>query len=257
MLSLVLALMLGTALPEDAAPGCGFEPPAPGLIARTGEEPGLYCFSYTYPEAAARIEALRSLLETESRRAETQLRTEAAEMHREAAEFSDHRPPPHALERGWSVAADAGPLLSLLGATSIYSGGAHGNLLYDVLIWDRNSGGRIRFADLFDQPGEALRLLARDFCPALAHEQKLRRGDYYDPDDMFAECPSVGSVPLLPVAGPSGRVERIQALLAPYVAGPYAEGPYEIDLPVGPALLGLVKPRYRPAFAGTGTDQPQ
>jgi hypothetical protein len=45
------------------------------------------------------------------------------------------------------------------------------------------------------------------------------------------------------------RFNRIGLIAAPYVAGSYAEGPYEITLPVTPAVLAAVKPEYKAAFA--------
>ena len=44
--------------------------------------------------------------------------------------------------------------------------------------------------------------------------------------------------------------DRIGFLIAPYEAGPYAEGSYEVTLPVTPAVLAAVKPEWRGAFAG-------
>ena len=43
--------------------------------------------------------------------------------------------------------------------------------------------------------------------------------------------------------------DRIGILVAPYEAGPYAEGDYEITLPVTDAVIAAVKPEYRPSFA--------
>jgi len=42
---------------------------------------------------------------------------------------------------------------------------------------------------------------------------------------------------------------RIGVLIDPYAAGPYAEGGYEVTLPVTPAVLRAVKPEYRALFA--------
>jgi hypothetical protein len=38
-------------------------------------------------------------------------------------------------------------------------------------------------------------------------------------------------------------------LVAPYNAGPYAEGSYEVTVPVTPEILALVKAEYRDSFA--------
>ena len=44
------------------------------------------------------------------------------------------------------------------------------------------------------------------------------------------------------------RFNRIGLLVGPYAAGPYAEGSYDITLPVTPAVLKAVKPEFRAAF---------
>ena len=43
--------------------------------------------------------------------------------------------------------------------------------------------------------------------------------------------------------------DRLTVYAGPYVAGPYAEGAYEIDLAVDSAILAAVKPEYREAFS--------
>jgi hypothetical protein len=37
-------------------------------------------------------------------------------------------------------------------------------------------------------------------------------------------------------------------LVPPYEAGPYAEGAYEVTLPVSAAVVAAVKGEYRPSF---------
>jgi hypothetical protein len=45
------------------------------------------------------------------------------------------------------------------------------------------------------------------------------------------------------------RFNRIGLIASPYVAGSYAEGQYEVTLPVTPKVLAAVKPEYKAAFA--------
>lgn len=45
------------------------------------------------------------------------------------------------------------------------------------------------------------------------------------------------------------RIDRIGLLVGPYVAGPYAEGTYDLTLPVTPAIVAAVRPEWREAFA--------
>lgn len=67
--------------------------------------------------------------------------------------------------------------------------------------------------------------------------------------DDFEECPAPSSLTVL--LGSANRLQftRIGFIADPYVAGPYSEGSYEVTLPVTPALLKVVKPEYRAAFA--------
>ena len=50
------------------------------------------------------------------------------------------------------------------------------------------------------------------------------------------------------MTGPSGRIETFQVLIEPYAAGSYAEGTYEISVPVSDAVLALVRAKFGTAF---------
>ena len=63
------------------------------------------------------------------------------------------------------------------------------------------------------------------------------------------ECPPLGDQVVVPVdADEDGRFERLRVLLGPYAAGPYAEGSYEVDVPVTGEMRALVKAQYRESF---------
>jgi hypothetical protein len=89
------------------------------------------------------------------------------------------------------------------------------------------------------------------FCKALNRERTARRGEpvMADSDDPFDQCidPTASTV----ILGSSNRqqFDRVGILIGPYEAGPYAEGAYEITLPVTKAVLMAVKPQYRSIFA--------
>ena len=52
------------------------------------------------------------------------------------------------------------------------------------------------------------------------------------------------------VGSSNGRTfDRIGIWYGPYVAGPYAEGAYELDFPVDARVLAAVKPEYEAAFS--------
>ena len=45
------------------------------------------------------------------------------------------------------------------------------------------------------------------------------------------------------------KFDRVGVQIAPYIAGPYAEGDYEFTFDVTPEVLATVRPKYRAAFA--------
>lgn len=52
----------------------------------------------------------------------------------------------------------------------------------------------------------------------------------------------------LPQPNPK-QANHIGLIADQYLAGSYAEGPYEITLPVTPAVIAAVKPEYRAGFS--------
>ena len=45
-----------------------------------------------------------------------------------------------------------------------------------------------------------------------------------------------------------GRFDEVEFVASPYTAGPYAEGEYELVLPVTRQLIAAIKPVYRASF---------
>ena len=46
----------------------------------------------------------------------------------------------------------------------------------------------------------------------------------------------------------NGRFDHVRVTADQYVAGPYAEGPYEISLPITETMLKRLKSEYRTSF---------
>ena len=66
---------------------------------------------------------------------------------------------------------------------------------------------------------------------------------------MFDDCPALSDIAIIPTdKSKDGRFDRFLLVASPYVAGPYAEGTYEIELPVTPELIAALKGDYRPSF---------
>ena len=150
-----------------------------------------------------------------------------------------------------STAGSSTELLSLRQSTGYYTGGAHPNSFTKAHYWDRVGIRTIESGDLFI--GDALEgLLADRFCPKLNEERLARRGEMFG-DGIFDECPTAQSLSVIAVDADENRAfERFDVVADPYVAGPYAEGRYEIELPVDEDMLAMLKPAYRGSFEVAG-----
>ena len=66
---------------------------------------------------------------------------------------------------------------------------------------------------------------------------------------MFDDCPTLDDVSVIPVdANKDGRFEQLLFVASPYVAGPWVEGTYEIELSVNPDLIAALKAEFKPSF---------
>lgn len=223
--------------------------PAPrpgGVEVRTAD----YAFSYLWPAAVEAVPALRARLENDREAIRRAFAREAADARREAASDPGRPFLPHELSVEWRVAATLQDWLSLSQHISVFEGGAHPNSGFDSLVWDRKAGVERPALDLFTSPEALDAAIGAPFCEALDRERAARRGEPVNRQsgDEFDACiaPSEQTV----VLGSSNRktFNRIGILVAPYAAGPYVEGAYEVTLPVTPAVLEAVKPEFRAAF---------
>ncbi len=67
--------------------------------------------------------------------------------------------------------------------------------------------------------------------------------------DDFSACVKPDATNLLLGSRSGRKFDRVGVQIAPYIAGPYAEGAYEFTFDVTPEVLETVKPEYRDAFA--------
>jgi hypothetical protein len=146
----------------------------------------------------------------------------------------------HEHAHDWSMTADTSRLLALAGRHYAYTGGAHGNTGYQARLWDKQSRRLIRFEELFTDWPAARKLLEPAFCTALAME---RQGRF--PDQPAGTCPDVAALPMMPYGDLAPVARQWRVLVAPYVAGAYAEGSYLITLAWPNGISALVQPRYR------------
>jgi hypothetical protein len=94
--------------------------------------------------------------------------------------------------------------------------------------------------------------LGEGWCAGLKAERTARLGEeasaVMDEDDIFP-CPPIAELQIYPASSDGQRFDRIELLAGQYVAGSYAEGIYEVTLPVTAQVLAAVRPQYRAAFA--------
>ncbi|GGB96302.1 hypothetical protein GCM10011494_13500 [Novosphingobium endophyticum] len=210
----------------------------------------LFEFGYAYPDAAGAIPGLRAMLDRRLDEARASLSVESRADQNEAKKGGfPYRP--HANDTTWKVVTELPGWLSLSSEIYVYTGGAHGMSAFDSLLWDKQAGAAREPLDLFTSSAALRKPIQRPFCNALDREREKRRGGpvRHGADDMFSDCINPLESTLI-LGSSNGRTfDRIGILVAPYAAGPYAEGTYEITLPVTQAVLDAVKPAYRASFS--------
>jgi len=217
------------------------------------EETETYIFAYSYPAAAGRIEKLRQWLDTELIRSKDVLVGESTR-GRADAEANGYPYNPHSFSKKWQIVTNLPRWLSLSAQVATYSGGAHGNYTFDTLLWDRDADRVREPLALFASPAALDEALGKTYCDKLNAERAKRRGELPEVGGtgMFDECLKVEEVTVL-LGSSNGRTfDRIGLLAAPYQAGPYAEGSYEITLPVTRAVLDAVRPEFKADFTVKG-----
>ncbi|MCW2382512.1 MULTISPECIES: DUF3298 and DUF4163 domain-containing protein [unclassified Sphingobium] len=209
-------------------------------------------FRVSWPAAAAAIAPLDAMLQesAEKQRKETEdgIRAEEASAKEAGYPFRGY-----SYTEDWSVAADVPTLLVLRSEGYSYTGGAHGMPLVKVLYWDKAGNKALEAGDLFDIA--ALGRAVKDrFCAALNAERTKRRGEPVgsgegSPIPEFDQCVDPTKQTIIAATSGGGALNRLHFVIMPYEAGPYAEGIYEIEVPVDAAVLGAVKPAWKGAFA--------
>ncbi len=212
------------------------------------EENDLIEFHFGWSAEAGAVSQLVDRFRKEMGKAKADLIAAAKEdkAFREKEKFDFHG---HSSSTDYTTAGQTPRLLSLSAEASAYTGGAHGNYGTNGLLWDRATAREIAMADLFTAPANMDRLLTQSWCDALNNAREEKRGEPVGGDGMFDECPKLGEIALIPTdKDKNGRFERLMLVASPYVAGPSAEGSYEIELPVNGDLIATLKADYRESF---------
>lgn len=270
-LALAISLaVVGCSSPEDKAQGAGVNAQAAATATGTAaasasaattaaagavafadnaeKDGGSREFSYTWPAQVSAIPALaaRFTAERDTLLAEQKTNWDAAIKEFAGEDCASCKS--LSLSKQWKVVADLPRFLSLSAEIYAYTGGAHGNSGFEALVWDRQAGAGIAPTAMFRSDAALQDALGSAWCKALKTERMKRMGADYS-DDGFFSCPGIADLTVLPGSSNKQAFDRIGLIAAPYVAGSYAEGPYEVTLPVTPAVLAAVKPEYRAVFA--------
>jgi hypothetical protein len=157
---------------------------------------------------------------------------------------------PYAREIDWSVAAETPKLMSLRKLEYEFAGGAHPNTAYSALLWDKALKKVLKPAALF-RPGTDFGKLDATLCDALRAAKKKKLGKDYQADSPDTwTCPKWADTPF--VLAPSTEPDKaggLTFLFSPYAVGPYAEGAYEVTVPLS-AFQGALAPAYLDDFGG-------
>lgn len=262
----LISLMLSSAACSDEASyaeKAGVEPVgrdggdqasrSPAKAHETTQETERFQFEYTWPAAAEAEAGLAAYLQKNSDSMLAGLREEADEDW-SSAPTEDWTPRQHSASKDWKVVADIPGYLSLSGEMASYSGGAHGMYGVESLVWDRAAGKALRGIDLFQSPVALEQGLGQSLCATLNAEREQRRGAPIEDngEGMFDNCPGLDEATVLVGSSNGKTFDRIAVYFGPYVAGPYAEGAYELDFPVSASVLDAVKPQYAEAFSVKG-----
>lgn len=221
-------------------------PKAGGVSVKTAD----YDFAYRWPAEVEAIPALRARMAAEQSELRRSLALEASQGRKWASTRPGLRFVPYRFSAEWKVVTNLPGWLSLSQTVSTYEGGAHPNSGFDSLVWDRTAGVARKPLDLFVSAKAFDSAIRRPFCDALDRERAVRRGAPVNRagGTDFDSCITPSDQTVILGSSDRKRFNRIGLLVGPYAAGPYAEGSYDITLPVTPAVLKAVKPEFRAAF---------
>ena len=210
---------------------------------------GVLEFTYKHPAEVGAISELAALIRAEADKARAEARKTALE-EQASAKTDGYELHTHSLGIEWQVVTQTPRFLSLSNSFYSFTGGAHGNYGFEGLVWDRQAGKRMAASDLFVSKAALKAAVLKPFCAGLDAERRKKGMATPEVDAVFPRCVDpLSEATIVPGSTNRRAFNRIGFLMDPYVAGSYAEGSYEVTLPVTPAILAVVKPEFRDAFA--------
>ena len=151
-----------------------------------------------------------------------------------------------------TTALETGKLVSLKRVDFDYSGGAHPNTLTSGILWDKALKRRLGLTDLFRKNTD-LAILDQALCSAINAAKRARV-----PDSVSVplngrpgnSCPRAADTAFVLAPGTvNGKAAGLIFFIGAYQVGPYAEGAYEIAIPVT-GFRSLLAVAYADDFAG-------
>jgi hypothetical protein len=225
-------------------------------VVLSSNEP-LLVFGYRYPAELYRMAPLRKRLEAEKVTQLSVIRTEIQEME-DTTKAGGPWLNPHHHSTEWRITGQSGHVLSLEQDGYAYMGGAHGEYGTKSLIWDTQAGKEI--ADPLSLFSDAMASFHKPYCAALDVLRADRsEGTWKVGDGRYMgtwDCPDFDSVSVAFSGAKGGKFTALHIVASPYVAGSYADGRFDVTLPMTKAMLAKVKPEYRNLFAVSARSVP-
>jgi hypothetical protein len=210
-----------------------------------------YALSYSYPAVISKMPKLKARLEADKKEQLAEVKTWAKDWAKDDPSASQTME----IQVDWQTVTNLPGYLSLTHDIWHYSGGAHGNFGRASEIWDKKAAVSIMPVTMFSSAAEFDKIIQTQFCDLLDIERsKKRDGEKVDrskTDDWMQACPAPSELTVILGSSDGKAFNRMAVYAAPYAVGPYAEGDYEIGLPITARLMAIVKPEYRAVFAVT------
>jgi hypothetical protein len=246
-LKLVLLLLLAACPATAQTTDCATEKEGPVTRQTAIRESPLLDFEYSWPEAissaAQLVDRLKQDLSGTYDEALNEARENKVQTEKVSAPFHQNH-----FRRIWALEGQTPRLISLVANTGAFTGGAHPNHTSSALLWERDAGKEIKLGELFASAERFEKLVRPRFCK-LIDAERLKRREGETLDGEFSKCPAFSELTVAPAdTNGSGRFDSVQLIADPYIAGPYAEGSYEIAVPVSAELVAQVRPEYRTDF---------
>ena len=202
--------------------------------------------SLVMPDGIARYADVQRALFDQEKRLLVDFTQTAKEDRKRLIENGKSQPQPYERRETWSITAVTPHLISLRGNWFADTGGAHPNHGSEVKLWDRDHGQFILPAELF-KPDADFADQDKRLCAAVTKAKQARMGP--NPPGRWS-CPEWADAHfvLIPSSQPY-RIGGLMFLFDPYVIGAYAEGDYEVLIPLADFQAKL-NPAWASQFVG-------